>query len=180
MPRYLHKFQTENEFVSAYSGEDYIEPWVSVTVESDERVDYNKVVIPPEEAAFNAGNFVRFSINWTGEEEHYGSNYYHPMTLALDFGPNFDYSYNSVFVASGDAAENFMQMLDASHVEFNMNPHPNFNEYESAETMPSRGYTTPGGYLDIKYRPVLSGEGTAYMCREGSNGWYATWNGELG
>lgn len=179
MPRYLHKFETESEFECVYDGEDYIEPWVSLTMESDERVDYNKVVVPPEEVAFEAGNFVRLSVNWTGEEEHY-EYYYHPLTIDLDFGPNFDYSYNSVFVASGDAAENFMRMLDASHVEFNMSPNPSFNEYTNSCTTTSKGYTTPGGYLNIKYRPVLSGEGTAYTCREGSNGWYAIWNGGLG
>ena len=41
MGDYLHLFETENEFQSAYTGESYREPWVSYTKQA-ERVDYNK------------------------------------------------------------------------------------------------------------------------------------------
>ena len=41
MAQYLHLFETENEFTSAYTGENYNEPWVSYTEET-EKVDYNK------------------------------------------------------------------------------------------------------------------------------------------
>ena len=43
MPRYLHKFETTEEFVSAYTGQDYIEPWVSLISESGQ-VNYNKII----------------------------------------------------------------------------------------------------------------------------------------
>ena len=41
MAQYLRLFDTVNEFNSAYTGEEYIEPWVSYT-EENEHVDYNK------------------------------------------------------------------------------------------------------------------------------------------
>lgn len=43
MGKYLHKFNAEEDFNAAYNGEDYIEPWVSYTDESD-RVNYNKII----------------------------------------------------------------------------------------------------------------------------------------
>lgn len=41
MGKYIHLFETNNEFVSAYSGENYLEPWVSYTEQTDD-VNYNK------------------------------------------------------------------------------------------------------------------------------------------
>lgn len=41
MGKYVHLFETTNEFNSAYTGEDYVEPWVSYTRESS-AVTYNK------------------------------------------------------------------------------------------------------------------------------------------
>jgi len=38
---YLHYFETNSEFSAAYNGEDYLEPWVSLTSEN-EKVKYNK------------------------------------------------------------------------------------------------------------------------------------------
>lgn len=43
MGKYLHRFDAEEDFNEAYNGEDYIEPWVSYTDESD-RVNYNKII----------------------------------------------------------------------------------------------------------------------------------------
>lgn len=45
MAQYLRLFETVNEFNSAYTGEEYIEPWVSYT-EENEHVDYNKQPVP--------------------------------------------------------------------------------------------------------------------------------------
>ena len=46
MGKYLHHYETENEFTPAYYGSDYHEPWVSYTDEDDRtpHVDYNKVI----------------------------------------------------------------------------------------------------------------------------------------
>lgn len=41
MAQYLHLFETENEFQDKRNN-DYFEPWVSLTIESNDRVDYNK------------------------------------------------------------------------------------------------------------------------------------------
>lgn len=41
MAQFLHLFETENEFQDKRTN-DYFEPWVSLTVESNDRVDYNK------------------------------------------------------------------------------------------------------------------------------------------
>lgn len=44
MGQYLHHYETENAFNAAYNGNDYHEPWVSYTNETEgqEHVDYNK------------------------------------------------------------------------------------------------------------------------------------------
>jgi hypothetical protein len=44
MAKYLHLFDTEAAFNAAYNGNDYLEPWVSYTDETQgqEHVDYNK------------------------------------------------------------------------------------------------------------------------------------------
>ena len=46
MGQYLHHYETENAFNAAYNGNDYHEPWVSYTDETEgqEHVDYNKVI----------------------------------------------------------------------------------------------------------------------------------------
>ncbi len=41
MGRFLHKFQTESEFIEAYNGEEYHKPWVSLVKETED-VEYNK------------------------------------------------------------------------------------------------------------------------------------------
>lgn len=43
--KYIHVFDTDNEFVSAYTGSDYLEPWVSATIETS-GVAYNKMQCP--------------------------------------------------------------------------------------------------------------------------------------
>ena len=40
MSKYIHLYDTENEFDEAYNGDGYLEPWVSYTKDID-RVDYN-------------------------------------------------------------------------------------------------------------------------------------------
>jgi hypothetical protein len=49
MGKYLHLFDTESAFTAAYNGNDYLEPWVSYTDETEgqEHVDYNKSEFPP-------------------------------------------------------------------------------------------------------------------------------------
>ena len=44
MKHYLHKFESEAAFQSAYTGEEYDEPWVSLTVDetAGRHVDYNR------------------------------------------------------------------------------------------------------------------------------------------
>ena len=48
---FLHKFETQNEFVSAYTGQEYIEPWVSYTEENEE-VNYNKPTVSEQLRAY--------------------------------------------------------------------------------------------------------------------------------
>ena len=43
MRKYLHKFNTEAAFDTAYNGEDYHEPWVSLVAENGQ-VNYNKKI----------------------------------------------------------------------------------------------------------------------------------------
>lgn len=40
--KYLHYCEEENEFTNGYWGNDYLEPWVSLTTEGAEHVDYNR------------------------------------------------------------------------------------------------------------------------------------------
>ena len=41
MGKYIHLFETETEFNSAYTGDNYDEPWVSYTMETS-GITYNK------------------------------------------------------------------------------------------------------------------------------------------
>lgn len=45
MAKYLHLYESESAFNVEYNGNDYIEPWVSYTEETqgEEHVDYNKL-----------------------------------------------------------------------------------------------------------------------------------------
>ena len=47
MAKYIHRFNTTQEFENAYNGDKYIEPWVSYTREN-EQVDYNYHIPPME------------------------------------------------------------------------------------------------------------------------------------
>lgn len=47
MAKYIHRFNTTQEFENAYDGDKYIEPWVSYTREN-EQVDYNHHIPPME------------------------------------------------------------------------------------------------------------------------------------
>ena len=40
--KYIHLLKTEQEFTNKYYGEEYLEPWVSLTDTENEHVDYNK------------------------------------------------------------------------------------------------------------------------------------------
>lgn len=49
MAKYIHLFQTDQEFEDAYFGEEYLEPWVSYTVESDNIGMNKRIFIPADE-----------------------------------------------------------------------------------------------------------------------------------
>jgi len=42
MGKYIHYFKNESDFTNKYYGEEYLEPWVSLTDTENEHVDYNK------------------------------------------------------------------------------------------------------------------------------------------
>lgn len=42
MAKYIHLLKTEQSFVDKYYGEEYLEPWVSLTDTENKHVDYNK------------------------------------------------------------------------------------------------------------------------------------------
>ena len=182
MGKYLHYFETESAFTDAYNGESYIEPWVSYTDETDgeEHVDYNKIT--PEQA-FAAGNFVRVSYNFNGEETPSGTRYQRDTLCAVDFGPNFDNSLNSVFVSSGELNTNFMKMFTYSGQEFDTNNgYDGFERGEYSYTT-TFYYNVSGGWTEFlnSCTPILTGEGTSYKCAydADTNRWYAFWNGRL-
>ena len=54
---YIHLYTEENDFNEDYWGSNYLEPWVSLTVEGSKRVDYNK----------NFKGYVRFDILSNGQ-----------------------------------------------------------------------------------------------------------------
>lgn len=65
MGRYLHLYQTQAQFETAYDGTGYSEPWVSFT-EDVERVDYNKQQTPPP-LPDPTGEYLTFEIVSGGE-----------------------------------------------------------------------------------------------------------------
>lgn len=75
----LKKFATIEDFEGAYNGEEYIEPWVSYTVEGG-AVNYNKFE-----------NWIEISY---ADGAHVGSSHYASIG---DYGETFDNSENSVY-----------------------------------------------------------------------------------
>jgi len=141
------------------------------------RVDYNKLT--PEDA-FAAGNFVRVTTNWTGEEKYDSqrNRYNHSYVTLLDFGPNFDNSSKSVFVSSGDANENFMQMFETEGQEFDTSNGCGSFELGRNGYGCSYDYYTSGDYLNKKYTPKIVSPSNGYKCYyDETDGWYAKWNG---
>ena len=183
MGQYLHHYETENAFNTAYNGSDYHEPWVSYTDETEgqEHVDYNK--ISPQDA-FNAGNFVRISFNFNGEEGQSSGQYFRNALCTVDFGPNFDNSLNSAFVSSGELNTNFMKMFTCPGQEFDTNN--GYSGFRTGEYSYSALflYDVSGGWTEFlnKYTPIFTEENTAYKCAYDTetNKWYIFWNGGLG
>ena len=77
MPRFIHKYTTEEAFSNDYNGENYNEPWVSLTKpEAPGRVDYNKrpeiitlKYMHPEETGWVLDEVVEFE----GKEVDFGT-----------------------------------------------------------------------------------------------------------
>lgn len=42
MGKYIHYFESESDFTNKYNGEEYLEPWVSLTDVREPHVDYNR------------------------------------------------------------------------------------------------------------------------------------------
>jgi len=183
MGKYLHRFDAEEDFNEAYNGKDYIEPWVSYTdeTEDEEHVDYNKK--NPQEA-FDAGNFVRISFNFNGEEGQTGDRYFRNALCTVDFGPNFDNSLNSAFVSSGELNTNFMMMFTRPGQEFDTNNGNSGFHVGGYSYSAILFYDVSGGWTEFlnKYTPIFTGENAGYKCAYNTetNKWYIFWNGELG
>ena len=126
MGKYLHRFDAEEDFNEAYNGEDYIEPWVSYTdeTEGEEHVDYNrttgnKVVINAicdqtqdywyesigYEVEYASSDFVPFSSGatyefrcpWGNETFVVGQTYeYDEYTNPIEFDGHFSVSYDGL------------------------------------------------------------------------------------
>lgn len=67
--KYLHKFTSLAAFNSAYNGQNYIEPWVSYTVDSNlEQVNYNKENVPQIEYYFKLID--GYANEWESDSSH--------------------------------------------------------------------------------------------------------------
>lgn len=67
--KYLHKFTSLTAFNAAYNGQDYIEPWVSYTVDSNlEQVNYNKENVPQIEYYFKLID--NYENEWESDDSH--------------------------------------------------------------------------------------------------------------
>ena len=88
MGKYLHLFETESAFNTAYNGETYEEPWVSYTEETEgqEHVDYNKenmVIVNYYHRKYEGASFV------TVLDEVIGYKLETPIFFADMFEPAF-------------------------------------------------------------------------------------------
>ena len=56
--KYIHHYNTEQDFQNTYYGEDYNEPWVSLTETAEPHVDYNKTApaMPTVDLGLQSGN----------------------------------------------------------------------------------------------------------------------------
>ena len=94
--RHCRLFNTVSEFNEAYNGEQYEEPWVSVTEgDGNGRVDYNK----PNSLA------IPFTIEMLENGSILANLYYHPISYSLNGGAWVDLSQQDVLdvsLSSGD------------------------------------------------------------------------------
>ena len=121
MSKYLHLFSTDNQFQSAYTGEDYKEPWVSYT-EEPERVDYNKteeekMPITPLTFEILSDGVVAWTFNstastsylpWTVWKMHYKKNGGELQELGTEFPSttsNATSYTDTISVTRGDVIE---------------------------------------------------------------------------
>lgn len=86
--KYLHKYETIQEFNDAYNGDAYEEPWVSYTVE-DGKVEYNKL-----------SNWIRVTY---APNTCAGSGY--GINREPEYDADFDNSENSTYILYDECNE---------------------------------------------------------------------------
>ena len=93
----LRKFELHEDFVDAYNGDEYIEPWVSYTKEEG-GVNYNK------------SNWARIDLNrWNDGQNN----------AIVDYGDDFDNSVNSTYFVKYSGSDEEIEYNggpDISHI----------------------------------------------------------------
>ena len=152
MAQYLHLFSTESAFTAAYNGNDYHEPWVSYTDETQgqEHVNYNKhgissiPVYHGNEYAeidipVNGENGLSFS--YTGEELEQWLDNFCQFRIAEEFvssieisadgwGGDYRYELNDGFYYLYNAGSGWR----ATTVTVNLNPSSNLADAKIYDT----------------------------------------------
>ena len=130
MGKYLHHYETESDFNTAYNGEDYIEPWVSYT---------EHMTSPGEEVtAFTWDRDTYYTLDLTGKFTYVG-DYYMPgydwetqervydMSVAVYYYPLW--SNGKTYVFTGDYNwQPVRDVMQSDHI-FSVTPdaqHPGF------------------------------------------------------
>ena len=114
MGKYIHLFETNNEFISAYTGDDYLEPWVSYTEQTDD-VNYNKSLLetPLTFEIISAGTIQMstwffddshtFMYKKNGDEwEEYDSSTNNYTAITVNPGDRVQFKSNYGYVPYGD------------------------------------------------------------------------------
>lgn len=113
---YIHLYTEENDFNEDYWGSNYLEPWVSLTVEGSKRVDYNK----------NFKGYVRFDILSNGQIKWKSSDT--AITRTIEYNKNGESwiaitsstAGASINVSSGDVVyfrgenESYAEVIDST------------------------------------------------------------------
>ena len=162
MTKYLHQFETEDEFKQAYDGSDYIEPWVSLHPETEKYATWyveRQGEIAVSEPFFYAGEADIYT-DWTHTDVE-GHYYFWASTQTYD-DTLIRFATKSKNPEHGDIIYNFEPQGRPSSDEPFYSPHPYggggefvYDSWEatSANTVTYNKGNLTGNWITIKVDP---------------------------
>lgn len=132
--KYIHHYDTEQDFQNTYYGEDYNEPWVSLTETAEPHVDYNKGYIGVDLGLPSGTRWAEYNIG--AEDPSEVGNYYAWAETApksnyvLSTYKYWDASRGYTKYVYDDHVTRLMPEDDAAQVNLGGNWHvPTYNDF---------------------------------------------------